>query len=95
MIGGMISEFPYKDFSEAIDALDRETDDEAKLWHQRGLRVSVWTILGRMIRDFWKTYEGQKSRRMGVRGLFWAVHCGMRPFLTYAKCWEHQRNKSA
>ena len=89
----MSATFPYKDFSQAIDELDRETDENARLWIKEGRKAGLWGALSAMVRDFGRVYFKEGARRQGVRGLFWAVHCGMRPFLSYAKYWELKRDR--
>ena len=54
--------------------------------------MSAVSGLARTIGQFWKAYVTDGGRRDGVPGLFFAVHCGMREFLTFAKHWELKRN---
>ena len=85
--------YPYRDFTHAVEELDRLTDDESKKWRSEGRRVRILGVVRATVADFWKIYFTQKSSQQGVRGLFFAVHTGMLTFLTYAKYWELGRNQ--
>lgn len=93
MIGHVSEKYPYKNFSEAIDLLDRQTDEAAAQWLGQKRSASAAAALGQLVRTFCRVYFKEGSRRQGVPGLFWAVHCAMIPFLTYAKYWELKRDQ--
>lgn len=86
-------EYPYRDFTHAIEELDRLTDIQSRKWLSEKRRVGVFEVVRSTVSGFWKVYFTQKGFRDGVRGLFFAVHTGMLTFLTYAKYWELGRNQ--
>jgi hypothetical protein len=89
----MTESFPYKNFSDAIEVLDKETDQAAREWLALGQKVSMVRMIRLMVSCFWRSYYKEGKRRLGVPGLFLSVNEGMRPFLTYAKLWELQRGR--
>ena len=90
-----MTNYPYRDFTHAVEELDRLTDAESKKWFEEKRKVGIIWALRSMVSAFWKVYFGQKECRNGVRGLFFAVHQGMFVFLSYAKYWELGRNQKS
>ena len=83
-----ILHYTYRDFTDAIAKLDRQTDLEARKWFRERRKVGLFSILRKMIDRFWRQYFGKKGYKDGVIGLFLAVNAGMYQFLSYAKYWE-------
>ena len=82
-----------RDFTQAIEELDRQTDLEAKKWHEEGRKTTAWQVVKRMVAEFRRIYYAENARREGVDGLFRAVSGAMFHFLAYAKCWELDRDR--
>ena len=82
-----------RDFTKAIEELDRRTDLEARKRFDERRAARALPAVRRMLGEFWKVYHSEKAYREGVDGLFRAVNAGMFHFLTYAKHWELERNK--
>ena len=86
-----ILHYTYRDFSDAIAKLDRQTDLEAKKWFREKRKVGVLSVLRKMIDRFCRSYFSKKGHKDGVVGLFLAVNAGMYQFLSFAKYWEMKR----
>ncbi len=85
--------YTYRDFTDAIAKLDRQTDLEAKKWTREKRRVTIFDTLRKMFVRFWKAYFSKQGYKDGVIGLFLAVNSGMYQFLSFAKYWEMKKNK--
>ena len=87
-------DYPYRDFTHAVEELDRVSDIESKRWHIEKRKVgAVWALRSAFV-IFWKAYFTENGRKEGAQGLFLSVHKGMLVFLTYAKYWELGRNQN-
>jgi len=89
-----ILHFTYRDFTDAISKLDRQTDLEAKKWFREKRKVGVLGTVRKMIDRFCRAYFKKEGHKDGVIGLFMAVNAGMYQFLSFAKCWEMKNRKS-
>ncbi len=87
-----ILHYTYRDFTDAIAKLDRQTDLEAKKWFREKRKVGVFGTLRKMVDRFWRAYFKKQGYKDGVIGLFLAVNSGMYQFLSFAKYWELQKN---
>lgn len=87
-----ILHYTYRDFTDAIAKLDRQTDLEARKWFREKRKVGVLSTLRKMVDRFWRAYYSKKGHKDGVIGLFLAVNSGMYQFLSYAKYWELKKN---
>ena len=83
--------YTYRDFTDAIAKMDRQTDLEAKKWFREKRKVGTFSILRKMVDRFWRAYISKKGYKDGVNGLFLAVNSGMYQFLSYAKYWEMKK----
>lgn len=88
-----ILHYTYRDFTDAIAKLDRQTDLEAKKWFREKRKVGVLSTVRKMIDRFWKQYFVKQGYKDGVIGLFLAVNAGMYQFLSFAKYWELKRGE--
>lgn len=80
--------FTYRDFSDVIAKLDRQTDLEARKWFRENRKASLGLTLYKAVDRFWRSYFKKKGHKDGVIGLFLAVNAGMYQFLTYLKLRE-------
>ena len=87
-----ILHYTYRDFTDAIAKLDRQTDLEARKWFREKRKESVFSVVRKMIDRFCRAYFLKKGYKDGVIGLFLAVNSGMYQFLSFAKYWELKRN---
>ena len=89
-----ILHYTYRDFTDAVAKLDRQTDLEAKKWFRENRRAGVFGTIRKMIDRFWRAYISKQGYKDGVIGLFLAVNSGMYQFLSFAKYWELRKNSS-
>jgi len=87
-----ILHYTYRDFTDAVAKLDRQTDLEARKWFREKRKVGIWGTVRKMVDRFWRSYYSKKGYKDGVNGLFLAVNSGMYQFLSFAKYWELQKN---
>ncbi len=87
-----ILHYTYRDFTDAIGKLDRQTDLEAMKWFREKRRVGIFGTLRKMVDRFWRAYVSKQGYRDGVIGLFLAVNSGMYQFLSFAKYWELKKS---
>ena len=83
-----ILHYTYRDFTDAIAKLDRQTDLEAMKWFREKRKVGIFGTLRKMVDRFWRAYVSKQGYKDGVIGLFLAVNSGMYQFLSFAKYWE-------
>ena len=86
-----ILHYTYRDFTDAIAKLDRQTDLEARKWFREKRKVGIFSILRKTVDRFWRAYFLKEGHKDGVIGLFLAVNSGMYQFLSFAKYWEMKR----
>ncbi|MBI3315990.1 MAG: glycosyltransferase family 2 protein, partial [Candidatus Omnitrophica bacterium] len=63
-----ILHYTYRDFTDAVAKLDRQTDLEARKWFREKRKVGVLGIVRKMIDRFWKAYRVKEGYRDGVPG---------------------------
>ena len=90
-----ILHYTYRDFTDAVAKLDRQTDLEAKKWFREKRKVGIFSTIRKMLDRFFKAYVSKQGYRDGVIGLFLAVNSGMYQFLSYAKYWEMKKQEIA
>lgn len=86
-----ILHYTYRDFTDAITKLDRQTDLEARKWFREKRNVGILSTARKTIDRFWRAYFLKEGHKDGVIGLFLAVNSGMYQFLSFAKYWELKR----
>jgi len=89
-----ILHYTYRDFTDAIAKLDRQTDLEAKKWFREKRKIGILGTSRKMIDRFWRSYFSKQGYKDGVIGLFLAVNSGMYQFLSFAKYWELKKNQT-
>ena len=87
-----ILHYTYRDFTDAVAKLDRQTDLEAKKWFRENRKVGVFGTVRKMIDRFWREYIKKRGYKDGVICLFLALNSGMYQFLSFAKYWELKKN---
>jgi len=88
---GDILHYTYRDFTDMVAKLDRQTDLEARKWFREKRKVGMFSTARKMADRFWRQYVKKEGRKDGVIGLFLAVNGGMYQFLSFAKYWEMKR----
>lgn len=84
--------FTYRNFTDAIAKMDRQTDLEARKWFREKRKVGIFSTMRKTVDRFWRAYFSKQGHKDGVIGLFLAVNSGMYQFLSYAKYWELKKN---
>ena len=84
--------YTYRNFTDAIAKLDRQTDLEARKWFREKRKIGVFQTVRKTIDRFCRAYFSKKGYKDGVIGLFLAVNSGMYQFLTFAKYWEMKKS---
>ena len=82
--------YTYRDFTDIIAKLDRQTDLEARKWFREKRKMGIGLAIWKSVDRFWRAYIAKKGYKDGVIGLFLAVNSGMYQFLSYVKYWEMQ-----
>ncbi len=90
-----ILHYTYRDFTDAIAKLDRQTDLEARKWFREKRKVGMPGTLRKTVDRFWRAYFSKQGYKDGVIGLFLAVNSGMYQFLSYVKYWEMKKAESS
>ncbi len=80
--------YTYRDFSDIVAKLDRQTDLEARKWFRENRKIGLGLTLYKTVDRFWKSYVTKKGHKDGVIGLFLSVNSGMYQLLTYLKVRE-------
>ena len=80
--------YSYRDISDFIGKLNRQTTLEAEKWVRDGRKMGLGKALFRSIDRFSKALWLKKGHRDGFIGYFAAVCAGMYQFLSYAKYWH-------
>lgn len=86
-----ILHYTYRDFTDAIAKLDRQTDLEARKWFRERRKIGVMNTARKSVDRFWRAYVKKQGYKDGMVGLFLAVNSGMYQFLSFAKTWELYR----
>lgn len=88
-----ILHYTYRDFTDAVAKLDRQTDLEAMKWFREKRKVGIFGTLRKMVDRFFRAYFSKHGYKDGVIGLFLAVNAGMYQFLSFAKYWEMRESE--
>jgi len=91
---GDIIHYTYRNFSDCIAKLDRQTDLEARKWFRENRKIGMLKTMRKTVDRFLKAYIGKKGHKDGVIGLFMAVNAGMYQFLSYVKYHELKNGSS-
>lgn len=88
-----IIHFTYRNFTDAVAKMDRQTDLEAQKWFREKRKVGVFGVMRKSIDHFYRAYFKKEGYKDGVIGLFLAVNSGMYQFLSFAKYWELKKKR--
>lgn len=77
--------YSYRDVSDFIEKVDRQTTWEAEKWVASGRRMSLGKALWRTLDRFVRSYLLKRGYRDGLWGYIVAVMAGFYQFLAYAK----------
>lgn len=90
-LGKDIIHYSYRDFSDFLSKLNRQTTLEAEKWIATGRKMSFGHALWRTIDRFFRKFIGKKGYRDGFVGFMLAVFDSIYQVVSYAKYWELKR----
>ena len=90
---GHIHHWPYKNFSEQIQTVDRYSSAAAAEMHRAGKAFSLFTLLLNPPLRFLREYFLKQGFRDGLPGLIIAGATAFYVFAKYAKLWELKRRE--
>ena len=82
--------YSYRDISDFIGKLNRQTTLEAQKWVLDGRRMGLGTALWRSLDRFFRTYWSKKSRQEGYLGFLIAAFAGFYQYLSFVKYWHRK-----
>ncbi|MFH0732430.1 MAG: glycosyltransferase family 2 protein [Candidatus Omnitrophota bacterium] len=83
-----IIHYTYRDISDFVKKLDKQTTMEAKKWIKEGGKRSFSRALRRTIDRFFRAYNKKHGKKDGMLGFILAIFGGFYQILSYAKYWE-------
>ncbi len=83
-----IIHYSYKDLSDFLNKLNKQTTLEAQKWISTGRQMSFGHALWRTIDRFFRKFIGKKGYRDGFIGFMLAVFDSIYQIVSYAKYWE-------
>lgn len=83
-----IIHYSYRDFSDFLSKLNRQTTLEAKKWVKDNRKIGFGKAFWRSIDRFFRAYVGKKGYKDGFIGFTLAIFAGLYQTISYAKFWE-------
>lgn len=83
-----IIHYSYRDFTDFLNKLNRQTTLEAEKWISTQRKMSFGHALWRTADRFFRKFIGKKGYRDGFMGFMLAVFDSMYQIVSYAKYWE-------
>lgn len=80
--------YSYRDLSDFVGKLNRQTSLEAEKWARDARRMTLAKACWRGMDRFLRSFVGKAGYRDGVWGVVVSVMAGMYQILSYAKYWE-------
>ncbi len=93
-LSGDLIHHSYRDISDFIGKLNRQTTFEAQKWVMDKRKMPLGKALWRTIDRFYRAYWMKKGKEDGFIGYAVAVFGGMYQFLSFAKYW-HMKHEAA
>jgi len=87
--------FSYRDFSDFITKLNRQTTLEASKWIRDKRKMSLMRALRKSVDRFLRTFLFKKGYKDGFVGFMVAVFSGLYQLFTYAKYWQEKKKNNA
>ncbi len=88
-----IIHYSYRDFSDFLAKLNKQTSWEAKKWVDDKRPMGLFKALWRAIDRFYRTYHSKQAKRDGFVGFVVAFFAGLYQITSYAKYWEMKKLK--
>ena len=83
-----IIHYSYKDFTDFLNKMNRQTTWEAKKWVDDGRKMSLARALWKTIDRFFRTYVRKQGHKDGFTGFMVAFFAGLYQIISYVKYWE-------
>jgi glycosyltransferase involved in cell wall biosynthesis len=80
--------YSYKNFSDFINKLNRQTTLEAIKWYKENRKIKILKALRKTCDRFFKAFVLKKGYRDGFIGFMLAMFAGLYQIFSYAKYWE-------
>ncbi|MFC1753119.1 glycosyltransferase family 2 protein [Thermoproteota archaeon] len=88
-----IIHYSYRDFTDFLQKLNRQTTLEAEKWISTGRKMSFAHALWRTNDRFYRKFIGKQGYRDGFMGFMLAVLDSIYQIISYAKYWELKRTR--
>jgi len=95
MLQGDLLHYTYRDLSDFVEKLNRQTTLEAQKWLASGRRVKFGKALWRVVDRFWRSYVAKKGYKDGTLGFIVAWFASAYQLLSYAKYLEGRQRAAA
>jgi glycosyltransferase involved in cell wall biosynthesis len=83
-----IIHYSYKDFSDFLNKINKQTTWEAKKWVDDKRPMNFFRAMWRAIDRFYRTYHSKQGKKDGFLGFMAAFFGALYQILSYAKYWE-------
>lgn len=93
-LSGDLIHFSYRDLTDFVQKLNRQTTLEAEKWVQDGRKMPAGKALWRAVDRFWRAYIGKKGHRDGTLGFIAAGLGGAYQLISYAKYFSATRRQT-
>lgn len=88
---GDLIHYPYRDFSDFVSKLNRQTTLEATKWFRMGRKMTLSHALRRTVDRFFRSWISKRGYKDGFVGFMVALFSGLYQILSYAKYWEMKK----
>ena len=92
---GDLLHYTYRDLSDFVEKLNRQTTLEAQKWLAGGRKMTLGKALWRSIDRFWRSFIAKKGYKDGVLGFIVAWFASAYQLLSYAKYLEGRQRAAA
>lgn len=92
---GDLLHFSYRDFSDFISKMNRQTSLEAEKWLHDGRRMPLSKAMWRAMDRFVRAYVLKQGFRDGFAGFMVAVFGGLYQLVAWTKYWEQTQDASS
>jgi len=91
---GDIIHYSYRDFSDFLNKLNKQTSWEAKKWVDDKRPMSLGKAIWRAVDRFYRSYYSKKAKKDGFVGFMVAFFAALYQIMSYAKYWERKNGHS-
>ena len=84
---------PYKSLDDYLDALNRDTDDQARAMDLAGIRPTWQNMLGHFAEEWHVQYDRKQAYQDGMHGFVQSFMSAFYRFSSRAKLWDRRRQR--